>query len=209
MAPTLLNSLVMRSIALVSLMALPVLSGCVFLFDDDDDCDYGGLATDEEPGIAIPVPTYRNPDSGQCEETAQPPGGECDRCGRCPPVTTDQAPEPAPDWGECMSVCTGLDETTCLVTDACRAAYLTSCLGGGCPDEGYLYYGCWAVAPAAPVRGGVCEGLTAYECSRHDDCVARHVQIIDCVDCTTDPTVGAFESCAAEPDLAATQASLP
>jgi len=203
LAPTLLKITPMRSIALVWLLALPVLSGCLILFDDDDDdCDYGGIANADEEGIALPVPTYRNPDTGQCEEVAGNPGGECDRCGRCPPVARDQAPEPAPDWGECMNACTGLDETTCLATDACRAAYLTSCIGGGCPDEGYLYYACWAVAPAAPIRGGDCEGLSAYECSRHDDCVARHAQILDCVDCTTDPTVGGFESCAAEPELA-------
>jgi hypothetical protein len=200
----LLNLVSMRPIALASMLVVPLVSGCVFLLDDDDDdCDYGGLPL-AQAELAIPTPTYRNPDSGQCQELpGGPGGGECDRCGRCPPVTTDQAPEPAPDWGECLGVCGGLDEATCLATDACRAAYLTACIGGDCPDEGYAYHGCWTVAPAAPVRGGACEGLSAYECSRHDDCVARHVQIVDCIDCTTDPTVGPFESCAAEPELAA------
>ena len=189
----------MRSIILASILPI-LLGGCVFIGDDDDDCDYGGFPSAHQAKVALP-PTFRNPDSGQCEEVAGDPGEQCDLCGRCAP--TDEAPEPPPDWGACEDVCTGLDEATCLITDACRAAYLTACIGGGCPDDGYVYYGCWAIAPAAPVRGGDCEELGAYECSRHDDCVTHHVQIVDCVNCTSDPTVGGFESCAAEPDLAA------
>jgi len=188
-------TVLMRALILAWLV-LPVLSGCLLLDGDDDSCDYAGAGLDEKQ-IALPVPTLRNPDTGQCEEQATTGGGQCDPCGICPP--TDEPTEPPPDWGECQNACTGLDEQTCLVTDACRAAYLTACVGGGCPDDGYEYYGCWAVAPAGATRGGTCEGLGAYDCSRHDDCVARHVKIVDCVDCTTDPTVGAFESCAAEP----------
>jgi hypothetical protein len=183
----------------LALLALSIGSGCIFL-DDDDDCPYGGIGEAEPQDMGIELPTYRNPDSGQCEEVPQNGGDQCDLCGRC--VPTDEPTVPPPDWGDCSSACSGLDEFTCLVADGCRAAYLTACIGGGCPDDGYLYYGCWSVAPLGATRGGTCEGLGAYDCSRHDDCVARHVRIVDCVDCTTDPTVGAFESCAAEPPLA-------
>lgn len=199
-----LNSVPMRSFAFASLL-LPALSGCILLDGDDDDCDYGGVPRAGEADIAIPTPFLRNPDTGQCEEIpTDTGGGECDPCGRCPP-TDPQAP---PDWGECQNACTGLDEATCLATDACRASYLTACLLGGCPDDGYEYYACWAVAPAGYTRGGACEGLAAYDCSRHDDCVTRHVKITDCVDCTSDPTVGGFESCAAEPEPVAECAEL-
>ena len=189
----------MRTLVLACSL-VPILSGCILLDGDDDDCDYGGVPRADEASIAIPTPLLRNPDSGQCEEQVVPPpgGGECDVCGRCPPTPADQEPQALPDWGECQNACTGLDEATCLATDACRAAYLTACVGGGCPDDGYEYYGCWAVAPAGSTRGGTCEGLGAYDCSRHDDCVSRHVKIVDCVNCTSDPTVGGFESCAAE-----------
>lgn len=208
LAPRLLNQVLMRHFAMACLL-LPVLSGCILLDGDDDDCDYGGDLRAGEADIAIPTPLLRNPDSGQCEDVPiDTGGGECDPCGRCAPTGDQQEPQAPPDWGECQNACSGLDEATCLATDACRAAYLTACVGGGCPDDGYDYYACWAVAPAGYTRGGTCEGLDAYECSRHDDCVARHARIVDCVDCTSDPTVGGFESCAAESEPAAACAEL-
>jgi len=173
-------------------------AGCDFYFGGgDDDCNYGGAYA--EPDAA----GYRNPFSGQCEYTGGGGGGGCGVV----PATDVGAPEAA-DWAQCYSYCTGLDEQGCMATSGCRAIYR-----GNCPEgldcgivEDYTYVECWATAPSGPVQGGGCEGLDAYECSRHDDCVARHYPAGSCsgseADCAPgyyDPTgVGAFESCAAE-----------
>jgi hypothetical protein len=41
------------------------------------------------------------------------------------------------------------------------------------------FYGCWAVDQTGPIEGGGCEGLDAWSCSQHDDCVAIHDNTCD------------------------------
>jgi len=174
-------------------------AGCEWYFGNDDDCNYndGAFAEPDQAG-------FRNPQSGQCEYWG---GGGGGGCGDYFAVGL----QAAPDWAMCFSQCTGLDEQSCMDTSGCRAVYR-----GNCPEgldcgvlEEWTYAECWATAPSGPVQGGVCEGLDAYECSRHDDCVARHYPNgagcngteADCAPGTGlyDPTgVGAFNSCASE-----------
>jgi hypothetical protein len=102
---------------------------------------------------------HRDPYSGECVNLG---GGGCG----------DGAPEWQPqDWALCET-CAGLDETTCLGADGCRAIYLDNGLDNLLP----VYGGCWGTAPqGGPVQGGDCtQILDAYECSRHDDCTATY-----------------------------------
>lgn len=164
-------------------------TGCAIYFDDpdDDDCLYGGSDV-PQGGLEAPAPGLRNPFTGQCEFfDGGGGGGGCDSaCGPCepPPPTI-----PIPTWGFCDSSCSGLDQATCSSTPGCRGAYLTS----------GVFSECWAVDMTGPVQGGACEGLDAWECSRHDDCVAIHVDT-----CSTSPAgdlacgTGEFVACGAE-----------
>ena len=95
-------------------------------------------------------------------------------CGPCPDYGADIGAEPS--WGACYDQCTGLDEATCLDTPACRGAYVDICPpNADCDLEGAIaFVECWAVDQTGPIQGE-CSGLDAWECSRHDDCVAYHI----------------------------------
>jgi hypothetical protein len=138
-------------------------TGCLFFDDGDDDCDYGGVRADEA-GAAVYDPGIRNPETGECEFWGGGGGGgQCDACGNCPDVPTEDDRAPAPTWGSCESGCEGLDQTTCEATSACRAIFT---------DNGFA--ACWPTDTTGPVQGGGCEGLDAFACSVHDDCSAVH-----------------------------------
>ena len=128
------------------------------------DGTYGNFqyCVDEGPTCGADAPVgdtwLRNPASGQCE----PYGVPCDGV----------IPEELPDWAQCWSECEGLDETTCRATDACRVIMIDAC--PTCDALIIEYAACWPTAPSGPLRGTDCTGLDAYECSRHDDCVAVH-----------------------------------
>jgi hypothetical protein len=187
--------------AILALGLLAPLSGCdIFFGGGDDDCLYEGAA-EADP---IQDPGLRNPSTGQCESFGGGGGGGGGGCGDWGGA---QEPDraPAPDWGACYGACEGLDETTCLATSACRAAYVSDCPEGwDCNNTTYSFWGCWQTAPSGPVQGGDCYALDAYECSRHDDCVANHYQGGCAADALCDPTfrpdIGNFESCAPEAD---------
>ncbi len=171
------------------------------------ECDYGG-ASDEAPQRSE---GSRNPDTGLCESwggsggLGGTGGTTCGDWGGGPAEGAPRAPQ---DWGLCTSYCTGLDQQTCMDTVGCRAAQVSNCPEGlDCDSTEYTYFECWAVAPSGPVAGD-CSGLDAYQCSRHDNCIARHYPGPGCTggsqaDCATgffDPTqVGNFESCMDEP----------
>jgi hypothetical protein len=125
------------------------------------------------PGISL-----RDPQSGQCETI----GGGC-----------VALPLVRPDWADCTSACTGLDQTTCEATDGCRAIFVDPCPAGDCALP-FVYNDCWATAPSGPIRGGGCASLDAQTCSEHDDCIANHDGIgggaggfLACADETTPP----------------------
>jgi hypothetical protein len=67
--------------------------------------------------------------------------------------------------GLCESHCTGLTEGVCQATAGCYAAYFDD----PTTDGGRYFEGCWQTSPSGPV-GGSCQGLSAYECARHDNC---------------------------------------
>lgn len=189
----------MRRLLGSALVCVPLVVLAVSCDSGDDDCQYGygGVATGSAGLYAQNL--LRDPESGQCQDyTVYPPPGGCDVCGNCPPASgADQAPPP--DWGSCYGTCAGLDETACLAAPGCQAAYVTDCAGGDCQAPPDAFYGCWDVAPSGPIEGGDCTVLGAYDCSRHDDCVAFHKRAIDCTTpgCT-DPQLGAFDRCGSE-----------
>lgn len=176
----------MRTLLLCTATAA-LLGGCTFYFggdDGDDICAYPAAESDE----ALAVEAFRNPDTGWCEDWWGGGGG-----GGCGAVGDDPgAPEPQPDWASCYGFCEGLGEADCLATPTCRAAYLDSGLdadcapGFDCGGAGFL--GCWGTAPSGAIQGA-CEGLDAYQCSRHDDCTAHYV---------SDGSTQRFSYCAAE-----------
>ncbi len=143
-----------------------VVSGCVFFEGNDNKC------YSEDTGDERARNDRLDPSNGVCRFFDN---GACsDSCAPC-----DDNGQPVPDWAPCESACDDLPVGTCMATPGCRAIYV----GGD-------FYDCWAVAPSGPIHGGGCEGLDAYNCSRHDDCVASHL------DGTID--YPPFASCAAE-----------
>lgn len=193
----------MKRLLVVALATLTV-PGCALFFDDGDDCSYGGGAA--EPAID---PGLRNPETGRCEYFG---GGGGDVCGDYGGPSADQEPGlgALPDWGLCQSECTGLDEQSCQDAAGCRAAYVSDCpANADCDGVTYAFFECWQVSQSGPIQG-TCDGLDAWECSRHDDCVAQHFAGTDCEDAAGDqPTIpcegrvdpdaiGRFERCAAE-----------
>ncbi len=175
------------SLALTVLLLAP---GCQFYFggDDDpgdDDCfSSGSEAGDsaEYPGAGI---GYLDPATLVCDWSG---GG-----GGCNDSDLEQRPDAlnpaARDWAQCYGACDGLAEDSCVASDGCRAIYTAAeaCGPNGMCSWVESFSRCVGTAPSGPVRGGACELLGAYECSRHDDCSALHV---------SDP--GEFSSCRAE-----------
>lgn len=146
-----------RLLCAAALLLLPSISGCVFYTDGDDEpcVDYG--APEYWSG-------YRDPATGVCQDFGGG-GGGC-----YGPVE----PQALPDWASCPGACEGLDETSCMATAGCRASYWQET----CPPwadcdvlSSPVFQECWGTAQSGPVQGA-CEGLDAYECSRHDDCLA-------------------------------------
>ncbi len=180
------------------LIALPA---CGIYFGEGDDCDFGGALENSEAPGAFELPR-RNPETGVCEQGGiRPP-----TCGDpCAPCTNDDGDfVPARSWGFCNGVCEALDEATCLVTTGCRAAYVRTCQGLGCPVDDVAFYECWSTDETGPIQGGECTGLDATTCSLHDDCVAIHGNAGCAVDAAGVPVecdpLGLFERCAPESD---------
>lgn len=160
----------MRRLACL-VLAVCTLPACVIYFDDDDPppCAYGA----DEPGY-VPDPGYLNPYTLQCETFGGPYPCD-DRCGPCPLADTAAGADLAqPSWGSCASSCRGLDEYSCGLTAGCRTTYDDYCLRGGGPCTAEVpFLGCQPVDMTGPIQGS-CEGLDAWDCSRHDDCLATY-----------------------------------
>lgn len=139
---------------------LALLGGCSLYWNSDPPPPPDACPVYEAPPSDTQM---RDPETGQCE-TISP--DYCDPgCGPCPGgagVGSNTA-----DWSSCESKCLGMAESLCLATSGCQAEYL---------DNGTLsYWGCFATAPSGPVEGE-CTGLSAEECSRHDDCKMYYQQ---------------------------------
>ncbi len=173
---------VLASLALLFLLPTTACSVYFGGGDDDDDCYYGAAEAD---GAAYSPIRLIDPTTLACVDFGGYGGGCDDLCGPCPDY--DQAP--LPSWGECDSMCSYLDESTCVETPSCRAAYDYGCYTNDGPCTAELpYAGCYAVDYAGPT-GGDCASLDAWGCSTRDDCIALH-------DFSTGS--GAFVQCAAE-----------
>jgi hypothetical protein len=177
----------------IAALATLTLSGCHLWFNN---CEQHGAPDIDAIGLL-------NPFTGQCEWQGGGGGGVCGDYGGGDMA----APEPV-DWAMCYGACTDLGEEACLAADGCRAAYVSDCPElADCDDTSYAFVACWAVAPSGPVQGGECYGLDAYDCSRRDDCVARHHPYdrcangsMDCAPGMIEPgRAGYFEYCAPEP----------
>jgi len=194
----------MNRLVVVPALALLLLAptGCDFYFSGGDDepppCPGGAIEPD---GSGAPL-GIRNPSTGQCEYWGGG-GGWCDEtCGPCPQAD-EPALQPAPSWGFCESLCTGLDEDTCRDTEGCRGAYIDTCPADADCSLGAsdVFYECWAVDMTGPIQGGDCYGLDAWECSRHDDCRAIHrnsCRLDDTRDRRDPACLGEFAMCAQE-----------
>lgn len=133
------------------------------------------------PGDPAPLVTYRNPDTGVCETGTA--GDPCEQFG-----VGGMGFPPVADWGMCGSPCEAYDEASCRAADGCRVI-----LGKPCgPKEDCVpsFAACWPTAPSGPEVGSVCDGLTAYACSRRQDCAAEHA--------LDDGGLGAFLLCRRE-----------
>lgn len=154
------------------------LSGCVLHFGDDTACG-DDVAPPPAGGLLV------NPASLACERFAEP------SCGGFDPNL--------PSWGSCESTCRGLDEPTCLATAACRGAYDHDCLFGTGPCPAVTpFLGCFPVDQNQDFITG-CAGLDAWNCSRHETCIATHrggPQCRDGVDQDGDGVVDESDECA-------------
>lgn len=172
----------MRFACLAVLLAL--VPACTIHWGGDDDiiCPGGEEEPGRDPGLV-------NPYTLVCE-TFGGGGGGCGRGTPCPAADTNNESDAIafPSWGSCASSCIGLTETQCIATPACRTTYDYACLftDGPCPAL-TPFLGCYPVDTTGPVNGTSCEGLDAWECSRHDDCLGAY-----------SPDVG-FRQCAPEP----------
>jgi hypothetical protein len=162
----------MRQLGLVVSVSVISLAGGCGLYFGDDDCDlYGGdRAAPIEDAIG-----QRNPATGQCEYFGGGPLPCDSECGPCPAEAGGaEADQAQISWGYCESECTGLEENSCLEVSGCRAIYIDPCGGALDCEAEPIFSECWSTDLTGPIQGGDCAGLDAYECSRHDDCVAIH-----------------------------------
>lgn len=167
----------MRLAFLAAVLALAPACTIYWGGDDDINCPAGDQEPGRDPGLV-------NPWTLVCESFG---GGGCG-CGPCPLEADAESDAIAlPSWGSCASACIGLPESECIATPACRTTYDYACLftDGPCPLL-TPFLGCYPVDTTGPVNGMPCDGLDAWECSRHDDCLGAY-----------SPDVG-FRQCASE-----------
>ena len=115
----------------------------------------------EQECITDPMATVRDPATGACILVSNDDG-----CAFCPTfgLTCVVGDPVALDFADCGSQCPAVGETACLASDGCRAAYRDG-----------QFTACWSTAPSGPLHTGLCAGLDAHACSRHDNCTAWYV----------------------------------
>lgn len=147
-----------RALLLIAALGL---GGCVLHLSDDTACG-------DDIGPPPAGGDLVNPSSLQCERFAEPPCGEFD-----PSI---------PTWGSCESACFAHGEATCLNTPGCRGAYDHDCLFGTGPCAAMTaFLGCFPV-DNNPDFATPCDGLDAWNCSRHEQCFATHRAAPGCRD---------------------------
>jgi hypothetical protein len=176
-----------------------LVSGCDLYLGGDDDCQPYPSGGNEPGAIAVPAQELRDPYTGGCVYQNYPPydpNGCYQNTGR---AEDQAAPVEYYDYAQCYGVCEGLDETTCLASDSCRAIYgCRNVAADGTCAETAVFAGCWGTAPSGPVFGTPCTGLDALECSRHNDCSAVHQALESCTATSCTNVLSGFMSCIAE-----------
>lgn len=157
----------LRTLSFAPALALSLSSSAciIHLGDDDQTCgavDDGGAAGDVAATLLL------DPETLTCVEFGF--GGGCGLCEPCP-----EPLPPIPTWGSCQTQCTGLSEIACDHTAGCRTTYDHNCLLGGGPCTALqAFLGCFAIDTTGP-DAGPCENLGAFECSRHENCLATYL----------------------------------
>lgn len=158
---------------LACIVSLALASGaCTLHFGGDDTGDDACPPGEPEaPGAPLEL---RDPSTLQCQSFGG--GGYCDE--RCP-CPLDEAADavPIPSWGYCYSPCEGLAQADCFAAAECRAVFDHGCWTNDsiCPLE-TPFLGCYPVDQSGPIAGGGCDGLDAWSCSMHNDCIALHTE---------------------------------
>ena len=167
----------MRRLAVVVFLALST-GACTLHFGGDDTGDDACPPGEAAPPAPLDL---RDPSTLECQSF----GSEvCDP--RCPCALDDSNDAvPIPTWGWCDSPCEGLAESDCFAAAECRAVFDYGCWTRDsiCPLE-TPFLGCYPVDQSGPIGGGGCDGLDAWTCSVHNDCIALHTQ--QCSGDTTD-----------------------
>jgi hypothetical protein len=133
-------------------------TGCSMYWGGDD-------LKNDDCGQAAPsnnTSAYRDPQTGACIDEGG--GYYCGCASACP---GGGAAIGNPDWGQCYTSCDNLDESDCITTSGCHAAYVETVLGA--PVSTHTFYGCWQTAPGGQATGS-CSGLDAQSCSTRDNC---------------------------------------
>jgi hypothetical protein len=187
----------------VWLVALVFATGCSLYFTGGDDCFFGAPEVSDTD--------RRDPFTGACVPFQYPCDGVCGPCTALSIDTSSTAPSAGrprelrtvaePDWAVCYNACGGHDEAGCAADPQCRVIYDAN----SNVDEPPRYRECWGIAPSGPADPGGCSGLDAYECSRHNDCVAYYdddgdqLRFTMCVDevqgCYSDEDCGSESHC--------------
>ncbi len=160
--------------AAVAVLAL-LLPACTIHWGGDDDIYCPAL---DEGAPFVPDPGLLNPWTLVCESFG---GGGCGSCGPC---AGDAEADPAaiPSWGSCASGCEGLAEAQCQSAANCRTVYDDICLFTDGPCSLLTpFLGCYPIDQTGPATGA-CDGLDAWECSRHNDCLASYRSSPGCRD---------------------------
>lgn len=156
-----------RLLRLLPALALALPSSACLIHLGDDDATPCALS-DTEPAFDVALTLLLDPSTLTC---VQFDFGSCNACGECPPGPLGALPS----WGACQSQCTGLSEIACDNTAGCRTTYDHACLTGEGPCTAFTpFLGCFAIDMTGPAEGS-CEGLDAFECSRHENCLATYL----------------------------------
>lgn len=111
--------------------------------------------------LSDPMAHVRDPKTGACIVVSNSDG--CNFCvsenEHC--VVADVDKLDYSSCGACPAAAETASQADCLAADRCRAVY----------KDG-SFFACWTTAPSGPIHTGVCVGLDAHECSRHDNCAS-------------------------------------
>jgi hypothetical protein len=169
-------ALALASIATIGSVAM---GGCDLYWDHsggDDTMICPGDGGGGDGGGGAPV-IQRDPNTGACVPQVQYTCGCGDPCSPPAEIIT----------GTCSGPCEDLDESDCLMSSGCHAAYADELTPAGSGVTVQTFLSCWDITPLTPLEGGECSANDAYDCAQHDDCVS----VLD---------NGEFATCAGKPD---------